>query len=92
MNTTPFKTGDKLVYLPGHCPTGPAEDLGADGQHDLPVAGVDVGGLVAGQHRAAVDVGLAVQQGEPAPVLHVENSSHLQLLTIYYLFPANMNT
>ena len=79
-------------HLPGDGAAGAPEDLCAHTQADLPVAGVDVGGLVAGEHGAAVDVGLAVQQGEPAPVLHVENSSHLQLLTIYYIFPANMNT
>ena len=66
-----------MVYLPGHCPTGPAEDLGADGQHDLPVAGVDVGGLVAGEHGAAVDVCLAVQHREARPVLNIQNHADL---------------
>ena len=63
--------------LPGNGATGSPEYLCADPQHDLPVAGVDVGGLVAGQDGATVDVGLAVQQGEPAPVLHVQDGSHL---------------
>ena len=64
-------------YLPGDGAAGPPEDLGAHAEADLPVAGVDVGGLVAGEHGAAVDVGLAVQESEAAPVLHVEDCSHL---------------
>ena len=64
-------------YLPGDGAAGPPEDLGAHAEADLPVARVDVGGLVAGEHGAAVDVGLAVQESEAAPVLHVEDCSHL---------------
>ena len=64
-------------HLPGDGAAGAPEDLGAHTQADLPVAGVDVGGLVAGEHGAAVDVGLAVQESEAAPVLHVEDCSHL---------------
>ena len=63
--------------LPGDCATSSSKYLRPHPQHDLPVAGVDVGGLVAGQDGATVDVSLAVQQGEPAPVLHVEDGSHL---------------
>ena len=64
-------------YLPGDGAACAPEDLGAHSEADLPVAGVDVGGLVAGQHGAAVDVGLAVQHGEPRPVLYIQNHADL---------------
>ena len=66
-----------LCHLPGDGTAGAPEDVGAHSEADLPVAGVDVGGLVLGQHGSTVDVSLTVQQGESAPVLHVENGSHL---------------
>ena len=64
-------------YLPGDGAACAPEDLGAHAEADLPVAGVDVGGLVAGQHGAAVDVGLAVQHREPRPVLYIQNHTDL---------------
>ena len=67
----------EMSDLPRDRATGPSEYLRPHPEHDLPVAWVDVGSLVAGQDRTTVDVSLAVQQGEPAPVLHVENGSHL---------------
>ena len=60
-----------LSHLPGDGAAGAPEDLGAHSEADLPVAGVDVGGLVAGEHGAAVDVCLAVQHREPRPVLYI---------------------
>ena len=64
-------------HLPGDGAAGAPEDLGAHSEADLPVAGVDVGGLVAGEHGAAVDVGLAVQHREARPVLYIQNHADL---------------
>ena len=55
----------KLHNLPRYGSTRTTKDLCPNTKTDLPVARVDVGGLVLSQHFPTVDVRLTIQHREP---------------------------
>ena len=71
-------------HLPRYCATCTTKDLCSNPKHHLPVARVDVGGLELLQHCPTVDVSLTVQHSVPAPVLNIQDDSHLKSVLIIF--------